>query len=96
MHFTHGNQTFDHVRRFFRIRLGGDTLIALAGSTRLICINTRNDDQTVGNILLDFCEAADIITDSVLPVCGTRSDDNEKTVIFSGDNVGDHSIPFFF
>ena len=57
---------------------------------------TRNDDQTVGNILLDFCEAADIITDSVLTVCGTRSDDNEKTVIFSGDNVGDHSIPFFF
>ena len=73
--YTHLNQTFDHVRRFFRIRLGGDTLIALAGSTRLICINTRNDDQTVGNILLDFCEAADIITDSVLTVCGTRSDD---------------------
>ena len=96
MHFSHGDQTFDHIRCFFRIWLGCDTFVAFAGSTGLICINAWNDDQAVSNILLNFCEAADIITDSVLTVCGTRSDDNEKTVIFSGDNVGDHSIPFFF
>ena len=42
VHFTHGDQTLDHIRSFFRIWLGSNTFVAFAGCTWFVGVNTRN------------------------------------------------------
>ena len=92
VHFTHSNETFYHIRCFFRVWLGCDTFVTFACCTRFVCVNTRNDDQLIFDIFLDFCEAADIVANRIFIVRGTWSDDNKKTGILSGDDIGNHSI----
>ena len=94
MHFTHSNQTFHHIRCFFRVGLGGNALVAFACGTWLVGVDTWNNDQLVLYILLNRSQAADIVTYRVSIVCGTRSDDDKKTVIFSANDIADLLISF--
>ena len=96
VHFAHGDQTFHHIRCFFRVRLGSDSLVAFAGGTWFICIHTRDDDQLVLHIFLDGSETADIIAYRIFVVCRTRSDDDKKTVVKTFDHIADLCVTLFF
>ena len=46
---SHGDKTSVEISLALRIRLGCDTLVALAGSTRLVGVYSGNKDQLVLN-----------------------------------------------
>ena len=48
------------------------------------------------DVLLDFRQAAHVITDRILIVCGAGADNDQKTVVLSGDDITYLCIPFFF
>ena len=94
--FTDGNETFQKVRCCFRVRLMNHSLVSFTGRSRLVGVDTRNDDTFVFDLLLNRNQAVQIIHNSCLVVSGTWSDDNQKTVVFSGDNIGDFFISLCF
>ena len=54
MHFTDCNKTFEKVWLFFGIRLVNHTLIAFSCCSRLICVNTWNNQNLVSYFLLNI------------------------------------------
>ena len=89
VHFTHGDQTLDHIRCLGRIRLGSNALVTGTGGPRFIGIDTRNDEHTVFDLFLYGGQAVDILTDRIFVVCGAWSDDGEHAVIFSCNDICD-------
>ena len=47
-----------------------------AGGTGLIGVNSRNQDQAVGYLVVDFCKTVDIIADRILVICRAGTDDD--------------------
>ena len=96
MHFSHGDQSCDHIRCFFRIRLRSDALVSFAGGPGLVCVDTGDQQQTVFYFFLYFGKAVHILAYRILAVCGTGADDNQKAVIFSCEDVTDLRITAVF
>ena len=94
--FTDGNEAFQKVRCCFRVRLMNHSLVSFTGSTWLVGINTWNDDAFIFNLLLDRNQTVQVIHDSRLIICGTRSDDYEKSVVCASDHVADLFISLCF
>ena len=96
MHSAHGDQSLDHIRRFFRVRLGGDAFVPLPCGAGFVGVDAWDQDQPVCHTLLNCSQTTDIVTDSVLIVCGTGADNDEETAVISGDNPADSLIALFF
>ena len=96
VHFSHGDKSLNHVRSLLRVRLWGDALVALTGCSWLICIYTWDDNYAVLYILLNLCQAADVVTDWILVISWTRSDNDKKSIIISTDNIWNHCIALRF
>ena len=96
MKLTNCNQTFQKIWCCFRIRLMNHSLVSFTGSTWLVGINTWNDDAFIFNLLLDRNQTVQVIHDSRLIICGTRSDDYEKSVVCASDHVADLFISLCF
>ena len=73
-----------------------DSLVTLSGCSRFVGINSRNQDQFVRYLFLYSGQTVDIFTNCLFVICGTRSDDNQKLVGFSGKYFTDHLVSFFF
>ena len=71
-----------------------NTLVAVAGGTGLIGVNSRNQDQAVGYLVVDFCKTVDIIADRIFVICRAGTDDNQQLVAFAGEDIADLGIAF--
>ena len=80
MQFTDSHQTCQHVRFFLRVRLMEKAFVTLAGGSRFIGIDTRDQKQTVAHLILDFRQSSHIITYGIFIVCGAGADDHQKSV----------------
>ena len=96
MHLSHGDQTLLQIRLLLRVRLVHHTLIALPCGTRLICIDSRNQDQLILDLLLDLREAGDIIADGIFIISRTGTDDDKKSVRVPCNDIFDLFITFLF
>ena len=76
VHMAHRDQTVQEILFFFRVGLMNNTLVAVAGGTGLIGVNSRNQDQAVGYLVVDFCKTVDIIADRILVICRAGTDDD--------------------
>ena len=52
VHLANRDEPLVHIRFLFRVRLMKHSLVALAGGTRLVGVNTRNDNEAVRGLLL--------------------------------------------
>ena len=79
---AHRDQTVQEILFFFGVGLMNNTLVAVAGGTGLIGVNSRNQDQAVGYLVVDFCKTVDIIADRILVIYEGRivADLDPKTV----------------
>ena len=76
VHMAHRDQTVQEILFFFGVGLMNNTLVAVAGGTGLIGVNSRNQDQAVGYLVVDFCKTVDIIADRILVICRAGTDDD--------------------
>lgn len=72
------------------------SLISFSSGTRLVCVNSRDDQNLVCNLILDFTQAQQIVAHSILIICRAGTDNGKKFVRFSGKYVAYFLIPFFF
>ena len=72
--FSHGNQAFHHIRSLQGIGLGSDSLVAITIGSRLVGIDTGDNDYSVLHPLLNFCQTTDIVHNGIFGICGARSD----------------------
>lgn len=71
-----------------------NTLVAVAGGAGLIGVDSRNQDQAVGYLVVDFCKTVDIIADRIFVICRAGTDDNQQLVAFAGEDIADLGIAF--
>ena len=96
MELAHRHDTGKHVGLLLRIRLMHESLVALSGRTWFVCINTRDQDDTVADLVLNGSETVNVIENRHLIVCRTRTDDQKKFIRSSGKDITDLSISLFF
>ena len=93
LHLAHGNEARLKICPSLRIRLGSDSFIPFAGCPRFVCINSGNQKQLLRDPFVNFRKAGDIFTDRAFIVCGTGSDNQQKSGVFPGKNILDFLIP---
>ena len=96
VHFAHGDQTGFQIRLPFRIRLMDNPFVAHPGGTGFVRVDAGNQDQFVLHFFLNSGQPCYIVQDSILVVCRTGTDDDQKFIGFSGEYLPDHGIPLFF
>lgn len=69
-------------------------LVAVTGGTWLVGVDTRYDNKAVFGFFLDIDQAVGVVQDCILVIGGTRSDDDEKFIAFSADNLFNLLITF--
>ena len=84
-----GDDACEQVGLLGRVRLMEQSLVTLPGRARLVRVDARNDQDAVGNLLLHLLQAADVVHDSILVVRAAGADDQDETVILSGEDVAD-------
>ena len=62
------------------------TLVAVACCSRLACINSRDDDYLIGNLILHGAQAADIIKHGILSVRRAGSYHEDKFITLTRKN----------
>ncbi len=68
MKFTNGGNTARHIRTLLRVRLMQHALIAFAGRTWLIRIDTRYDHDTVFDLLRNLLQTIAIFKYRILMI----------------------------
>ncbi len=96
MQFPNGDQAFQQIRRGLRIGLMHHAFIALSGRTRLVGIDSGDDDTFVPDLLLKRNQTVQIIHNGRFVVCRTGTDNDQKTVIGPRDHVSDLPVSLFF
>ena len=72
--------TFEKVRSLIRIRLVEHALIAFTRRSRLIRVDTRNDDDLVLYLFLQRTKAGDIVDNGIFIIRGAWSDDEHEFI----------------
>ena len=72
------------------------SLIAHADRSRFVCIDTRNHKNLICDLILYGTKPTDVINYRIFIVRGARSDDQQKTVIFSLEDFPDLFVAIFF
>ena len=91
---AHCDQTVQEILFFFGVGLMDNTLVAVAGGAGLIGVDSRNQDQAVGYLVVDLCKTVDIIADRIFVICRAGTDDNQQLVAFAGEDIADLGIAF--
>ena len=76
VHFADGDEAVEQVRLAVGIRLVKHALVAVAGGTGLVGVDSRNQDQAVRYLVVDFCKTVDIIADRILVICRAGTDND--------------------
>ena len=69
-------------------------LVAVSSSSRLIGVDSGNQNQLVLYFFLHLGQTGHVLADRVLPISGAGADDNEKFIAFSCKHVL-NSLVFF-
>ena len=96
VHVAQGDDACQRIRLLLRVWLVHDALVAVSCGARLIRINARDDQDLVLDLLLHGNQAAHIVADGFLVVCGAGTDDGQKFIGFPGKYLSDFFIAFFF
>ena len=86
------DKSLQHILALGGVGLVDHALVALAGSTGLVGVYSRDNDDLILHLLLESCQAAGVIHDGILIVSGARPDDQQELVGLSGEYVGDHRV----
>ncbi len=95
MELSHRDDACEYIRLLFRIRLMDETLVALSGRARLVCIDTRDQKDPVADLVLYLRKAVDVIEYRVDIVCRAGADDQNKFIRCAGKDVADFRVTFF-
>ena len=95
MHLTDRDDTGKHIFLAFRIRLVKHPLITETGCTRLVGIDSWDDEDLVLDLLVNPGQPVHIIQYRILIVRRTRSYDKQKLITLSAEDICDLRIPFF-
>ena len=68
VHLAYCYQAAEHIRRAVWVGLMEHALVAVAGRAGLICVNARNDEYFVLNLLLNAAKARNVIEHRILAV----------------------------
>ena len=82
VHMANRQNSLKHIRLFFRIRLMNHAHVALAGSPRLIGVNSGYNNQAVLCLFLNLYQTVNVVYHRVLIICGTGADNYDKLVTF--------------
>ena len=96
MELSHRDDACEYIRLLFRIRLMDETLVALSGRARLVCINTRDQKDPVADLVLYLRKAVDVIEYRVDIVCRAGADDQNKFIRCAGASTSRISASRFF
>lgn len=72
------------------------TLVSHTDGSRFVGINSRNHKNLICHLILYSTKTADVIDHRIFIVGGTRSDDQQKPVIFSLEDFTDLSVAILF
>ena len=72
------------------------TLVAHTDGSRFVCVDTGNHKNLICDLILYGAETTDVIDHRIFIVSGTRSDDQQKPVIFSLEDFTDLSVAILF
>ena len=91
-----GHDAFQHIRLSAGIGLMQKAHVTFTGGSGFVGIDPGNQDQFVGNLLLQACQTVTVGQNRILPVSGTGTDDQDAFIAFSGEHIGDGGIPDSF
>ena len=66
--------------------------VAVACGAGLIGIDSRNDHQFIGNLVVYFFETVCVFAYSIFVVCRAGTDQNNKFIRLSGKNFADLAV----
>ena len=89
MELTYRNKPLIHIRFFLRIWLMQHPLVAASCGSRLICVYTGNDKESVLDLLIDPGQTLHVLADSVLPIRRAGPDNDKKFITLSLQYVRD-------
>jgi len=81
VHTPYGLKAADHVGVFFEVGLVKHSLVAESVSSRLVCINARNDEYFVFDLFLKAREALYVFADGVFMVRGAGAYYEQEPVV---------------
>lgn len=96
MHFTHGHQSCQKIRLLLGIGLASDTFVAFTGSAGFVGVDSGDQDQLILHLFVNSCKAVYIIAYGILIVSRAGSDDHQKFITLTGEDISDLGVSFFF
>ena len=96
VHMADGQNSLQHIRLLFRVRLVDHSHVALAGGAGLVGVHARNDHQAVLRLLLHLDQTGHIIHNGFLVIRRAGADNDQELVAFAGNDLFDFFIPLFF
>ena len=80
-----GDDTLEQVGLCARVGLMKNSLVAVAGRTGLVGVDTGDDVDTVDDLVLKPAQTRDVVDNAVLVVCRAGSDDKQETIVLAGE-----------
>ena len=80
-----GDDTLEQVGLCARVGLMKNSLVAVAGRTRLVGVDTGDDVDTVDDLVLKPAQTRNVVDNAVLVVCRAGSDDKQETIVLAGE-----------
>ena len=87
MEVSYSNDTAFKVGHFGWIGLVEHTLVAVARSSGLTCIDSGDNDDLVLDLVLNSAQTVDIIENAVLVVSRAGTDDKQELIGFTAENL---------
>ena len=95
VHLPDGNEALEHVRLVARVGLMEHALVALAGSTGLVCVAAGDDEYLLLHFLLYLPQPLHIVHDAVGIIGGAGAYYKQEPVIPAGEYLLQLYIPLF-
>ena len=80
MKLTDGNDALVHIRLFLGIGLMQHSLVALTRGSRLVRVNTGDDNDLICYLLLHSAKAGNVFKNRLAVISGARSDHEKKLI----------------
>ena len=96
VHLTDRDDPCQHVFRLLRIRLVQHSFVSDAFCARLVRIDPRNDEDFVFHLLLHTGKSCHVLQNSIFPVRGAGTDNQQKPFVLPCKDIFDFLIPFLF
>ena len=86
MHIANCENSLKHIGFFVGVGLMEHSLISLTGSSRLVGINSRDNDNFILNLILNASKAGNVIEHRLVIIRRTGSDYKQKLIALTLEN----------